>query len=179
MTHTNDIPLHTIIAGGACVLGLLICFAVLLRWLWLMTAGAQIKQPKKYKPVKLPCERCGSRDTSRGFYTRGYNELCTQAAGDSGHWCNTCGHITFDQSYEDYVAGLQSWVKPYPDVKDSLELIKRDYFRGKLTLRQTIFRLNAYTKNDPAARTSNAQLLKLWESRKRQLERQPQTTQMS
>lgn len=56
------------------------------------------------------CKHCGSRDTRRGCYTRGYNEWCEQAAGDSGHYCMKCAQITWKQSFEDYSNSLPKWV---------------------------------------------------------------------
>lgn len=62
------------------------------------------------------CSHCGSRDTRRGCYTRGYNEWCEQADGDHGHYCMKCQQITWDQSFGDYCKGLPKWVRPYHGV---------------------------------------------------------------
>jgi hypothetical protein len=61
------------------------------------------------------CTHCGSRETSRSYnFTRGYNEFCKQAAGDSGIFCCKCLKVTWDQPYEEYVKKLPKWVNPYP-----------------------------------------------------------------
>jgi hypothetical protein len=61
------------------------------------------------------CEKCGSKNVGNTYsgYTRGYNELCQQACGDIGAYCNNCGHITFVQSLEDYKKSLPKWCRAY------------------------------------------------------------------
>lgn len=61
------------------------------------------------------CEKCGSKNVGKTFscYTRGYNELCQQACGDRGAFCNDCCHITFVQSLEDYKKSLPNWCRAY------------------------------------------------------------------
>jgi hypothetical protein len=55
------------------------------------------------------CSHCGSRSTKEGSYNRGWNHLCSQAHGSSGHHCMNCHHIDFDVSDERYVATLPKW----------------------------------------------------------------------
>lgn len=60
------------------------------------------------------CWRCGSRrlNASHGW-TRGYNDLCTQAVGATGKRCYDCGFIHFVTPYYDYVEKLPSWCRAY------------------------------------------------------------------
>jgi hypothetical protein len=61
------------------------------------------------------CEKCGSKNVGNTYsgYTRGYNELCQEACGDIGAFCNDCCHITFVQSLEDYKKSLPNWCRAY------------------------------------------------------------------
>ena len=61
------------------------------------------------------CEKCGSKNVGNTYsgYTRGYNELCQQACGDRGTFCNDCYHVTFVQSLEDYKKSLPNWCRAY------------------------------------------------------------------
>jgi hypothetical protein len=61
------------------------------------------------------CEKCGSKNVGNTYsgYTRGYNELCQQACGDTGAYCNNCGHITFVRSLEDFKKSLPNWCRAY------------------------------------------------------------------
>lgn len=63
------------------------------------------------------CERCGSFEVKRGHYTRGWNNYCGQASGDTGWHCFDCGFIKWEKTYDEYVKGLPNWVTPYKDRK--------------------------------------------------------------
>lgn len=45
---------------------------------------------------KPKCPKCGSRRLKSGYFTRGWNKLCTQAYGDDGSICEDCIHVTFN-----------------------------------------------------------------------------------
>ena len=63
-----------------------------------------------------PCPECGKRHMEHShFWTRGYNELCKQAAGAPGKRCYDCGHIIWDAPFAEWVSHLPDWVRPYPD----------------------------------------------------------------
>lgn len=57
------------------------------------------------------CPKCGSRNhkSGHGYWTRGYNNYCRQACGDSGWRCYDCGRIEWDQTLEQYQAKLPDW----------------------------------------------------------------------
>ena len=60
------------------------------------------------------CEKCGSWDTEHGcHWTRGRNNLCEQAYGDCGAYCNKCSHVTWDTSLEEHLKTLEPWCKPH------------------------------------------------------------------
>jgi hypothetical protein len=61
------------------------------------------------------CKHCGSWDVDKPHsgYTRGWNNLCEQATGDRGAYCNNCGQINWDQSLEDYKKSLPDWCKAF------------------------------------------------------------------
>jgi len=62
------------------------------------------------------CAHCGKRSTVRSYeYTRGWNEHCQQAAGDSGIFCYNCTKVTWDTPYKKYVKQLPKWIRPYPN----------------------------------------------------------------
>lgn len=65
----------------------------------------RIKYPKK----KQRCKKCNSRKVTRGYFNRGRNNLCEQATGDSGYYCERCGHIEFDKSEDEYIKVLPYW----------------------------------------------------------------------
>jgi hypothetical protein len=62
------------------------------------------------------CEKCGSKNVGKTWYyayARGWNDLCNQAVGDTGAYCNNCGHITFVRSLEDFKKSLPNWCREY------------------------------------------------------------------
>ena len=61
------------------------------------------------------CPECGSRHLDHGQWIRGYNELCRQAAGAPGKRCYDCGHIIWDDTYEEYISYQPDWIRTYPD----------------------------------------------------------------
>jgi len=54
------------------------------------------------------CSKCGSKNRRYGEYTRAWNDLCGQAAGDSGYYCMDCNHIDF------HTPEFQSWLSQMP-----------------------------------------------------------------
>ena len=59
------------------------------------------------------CPNCGSRDTRYSQFTRGWNELCNHAIGDSGLFCHSCHTITWDRPLDEYRKQLPSWCTAY------------------------------------------------------------------
>lgn len=56
------------------------------------------------------CKHCGSKKIDKGYYTRGWNNWCEQAAGDEGYWCNDCLKVSFIKSLDEYKDQLPKWV---------------------------------------------------------------------
>lgn len=57
------------------------------------------------------CSKCGSHDRRYGEYTRAWNALCNQAAGDSGYYCMNCKHIDFHTpDFETWLAMMPLWI---------------------------------------------------------------------
>ena len=57
------------------------------------------------------CSKCGSKDRRWGEYTRAYNDLCKQAAGDAGYYCMNCTHIDFHTpDFEVWLARMPRWI---------------------------------------------------------------------
>jgi hypothetical protein len=57
------------------------------------------------------CSKCGSKDRRYGEYTRGWNGLCEQAAGDTGYYCVSCKHIDFrTPDFEAWLNKMPLWV---------------------------------------------------------------------
>ncbi len=71
----------------------------------------KIKNDSKVKN----CIKCGSNKIDKGYWTRGWNEACSQACGDNGCRCFDCGHIHWNQSKEDYQSKLPKWCRAYND----------------------------------------------------------------
>ena len=64
----------------------------------------------------IKCHHCHKRGgMRRDHYTRGYNNLCTQASGDEGFYCMECGGITFLISYEESRRITPTWCSVQPD----------------------------------------------------------------
>jgi len=59
------------------------------------------------------CPECNSINLSYGYYNRGWNNLCGQAIGDYGYYCNKCGKIHFEQNIEKYKSKLPDWCTAY------------------------------------------------------------------
>lgn len=60
------------------------------------------------------CKECGSRNTKRGYsWTRGWNDYCSQAYGDSGLLCRDCHYIEWDTSIEEHRKIIPEWCRPY------------------------------------------------------------------
>lgn len=59
------------------------------------------------------CKHCGSVDTYHGYYSSGYNHLCSQASGDYGLLCRNCWKIEFDESFEARKKKKPEWVELY------------------------------------------------------------------
>lgn len=65
-------------------------------------------EPKRHKPK---CPNCNSRDQEYGYWTRGWNHLCDQAAGDYGYFCNNCYHVHFLDSKEGFETRNPEWIE--------------------------------------------------------------------
>lgn len=67
------------------------------------------------------CPFCGSRKRTYSPYrwTRGWNNLCSQACGDAGWYCNDCGKIEWERSIEEYKSILPSWCYAYEPKKSN------------------------------------------------------------
>jgi len=66
------------------------------------------------------CSACGTFGELRsGHFTRAYNEMCQQAAGASGKYCNGCSTIHFDEpDFDKWMATQPKWIiayLPYPN----------------------------------------------------------------
>jgi hypothetical protein len=55
------------------------------------------------------CYHCGSKKIDRGYYSRGWNNLCNQASGDYGYWCYDCCKVSFIKTLDEYKATLPKW----------------------------------------------------------------------
>ena len=58
------------------------------------------------------CERCGSTKVGKTLhhaYTRGWNDWCNQAVGDTGAYCDTCGWVTFVRTIDEFKKSLPDW----------------------------------------------------------------------
>ena len=76
----------------------------------------RLQQPVVMRSTVLRCEKCNSKKVGRTWYyayTRGWNDLCNQAVGDTGAYCNDCGHITFVRSLEDFKKSLPNWCRAF------------------------------------------------------------------
>ncbi len=63
------------------------------------------------------CSNCGSKDRRYGEYTRAWNDLCGQSAGEAGYYCMNCTHIDFHTpDFEVWLALTPRWiVRKYGD----------------------------------------------------------------
>jgi len=55
------------------------------------------------------CPHCGSWNVRRGYFTRGWNHLCEQTAGDRGVQCPECLTITFDKTRKESLKITPCW----------------------------------------------------------------------
>lgn len=57
------------------------------------------------------CKKCGAREhrVRSSRYARGWNHLCTQAAGDYGVYCSHCHTVHFEKTDEEYLDTLPDW----------------------------------------------------------------------
>lgn len=62
---------------------------------------------------QIICPKCLRMQMRRGYYTRGWNNLCDQATGDNGYRCYNCGHMVWDHTLEEYKERLPKWCKAY------------------------------------------------------------------
>lgn len=65
----------------------------------------------------VECPNCQKRSNMREQYnyTRGWNNLCSQACGCNGFYCMECGTVIYTISEEDYRADLPDWCTPSSD----------------------------------------------------------------
>jgi hypothetical protein len=57
------------------------------------------------------CSACGCKDRKWDYYTRAWNDLCNQAAGDAGYYCTRCRHIDFHTpDFETWLAMMPKWI---------------------------------------------------------------------
>lgn len=87
----------------------------LLKWLFGSRKPA-LNKPAVMRSTVCRCEKCNSKKVGRTWYytyTRGWNDLCNQAVGDTGAYCNNCGHITFIRSLEDFKKSLPNWCRAF------------------------------------------------------------------
>jgi len=59
------------------------------------------------------CPKCKSKHLNDGYWTRGWNDLCSQACGDTGIRCFDCCHIEWEQTLDEYKAKLPKWCRAY------------------------------------------------------------------
>ncbi len=68
---------------------------------------------KKYYKNKKQCIKCKSKRIDRGYWIRGWNNLCSQACGDIGDRCFDCGDINWDKTLKEYKLKLPIWCDAY------------------------------------------------------------------
>lgn len=56
------------------------------------------------------CPYCRKRGIERGYWARGRNHLCSQAAGDWGGYCPHCHKVSFRTTDEEWEAAELEWV---------------------------------------------------------------------
>lgn len=60
------------------------------------------------------CANCGERHLEFGYYSRAWNTLCEQAAGESGHYCLSCHTIHFaTPDFDVWLSRQPRWIRPY------------------------------------------------------------------
>lgn len=83
--------------------------------------------------MKHVCTNCGSMRTSGGHYSRAWNALCDQAAGEHGYYCSDCGNIDFDTpDFSEWMNNQPSWIvekrgdewRPAPDISAIVEHVQ-------------------------------------------------------
>lgn len=94
--------------SGGCTLGLLILVADVI---YCFKSKINKLIIKWFKIV--PCKKCGSWETQRGYFVSGWNNFCRQASGDDGRVCNECLHVEFDKSFEERKVTKPDWVELY------------------------------------------------------------------
>lgn len=57
------------------------------------------------------CGHCNSRKVDWGYWNRGWNYLCEQAAGAPGLYCRDCQKITWDQTDDEIKEAWPDWCK--------------------------------------------------------------------
>jgi len=62
---------------------------------------------------KKICPKCRSLLMQRGYYIRGWNDLCDQATGDFGYRCYDCGYIEWNKTCGEYKKELPHWCHAY------------------------------------------------------------------
>jgi hypothetical protein len=60
------------------------------------------------------CKKCGSKLLHHGYWSRAYNSLCQQAAGDKGVRCYDCGDIVWEEpNFDKWISEMPEWIVPY------------------------------------------------------------------
>ena len=62
---------------------------------------------------RLRCGHCNSGNIDKGYYHRGWNNLCEQAYGNDGWFCNKCFNISWSKTYEEAVKAKKDWCTIY------------------------------------------------------------------
>lgn len=68
----------------------------------------------------VKCPNCSVRGAMhQAEYTRGWNNLCNQASGDTGLRCMSCSTIAFLTSFEESRRLTPAWCTVVPDTKNA------------------------------------------------------------
>lgn len=78
--------------------------------MWIILVLAIVVMIAVISYINAPkCPLCNSTDIKDGYYSRGWNWLCSQASGDRGIFCNNCHKVSFEHSDERFLKTLPEW----------------------------------------------------------------------
>ena len=70
---------------------------------------------RRHFPPAPRCKKCGSKHLEKGYWSRGWNDCCNQAAGSRGTRCYDCGLIIWDKPYEEAIKEMPEFIRFYQD----------------------------------------------------------------
>lgn len=68
------------------------------------------------------CGHCDSKKIDKGYYRRGWNNLCNQASGDNGYWCFNCLRVSWVKTYEEATRDKKEWCTVYKNTTVTVKL---------------------------------------------------------